>query len=202
MARKTFVSYKYSDAWDVRDRIIDALGDDATYYKGEDGYSDDLSSFKADTIKTYLKDMIYDTSVTILVVSPEMLYSEWIPWEIQYSLEAVKRGDTYSHTNGVVGVIKKVSGGYSWIKKNTLQSDGCTTSSFDSSRLPRIVTENRCNQTPKEYACEHCKSIDWLEGSYIALIDEDDFLRNPSRFIESAYDKSQRLWNYDITKRV
>ena len=34
MAHKTFISYKWSEAQDVRDRIIDALGDDASYYKG------------------------------------------------------------------------------------------------------------------------------------------------------------------------
>ncbi len=27
MAKKTFISYKYSEARDVRDKIIDALGD-------------------------------------------------------------------------------------------------------------------------------------------------------------------------------
>ena len=35
MAHKTFISYKYSESQDLRDRIIDALGEDATYYKGE-----------------------------------------------------------------------------------------------------------------------------------------------------------------------
>ena len=30
MAHKTFISYKYSEAQDLRDNIIDALGDDAT----------------------------------------------------------------------------------------------------------------------------------------------------------------------------
>lgn len=202
MAHKTFISYKFSDAEDVRDRIIKALGDDATYYKGEDGYSRDLSSYKADVIKEYLKDMIYDTSVTILVISPEMLESNWIPWEIQYSLEVIKRGDLYSSSNGVVGVIKKILGGYSWIKTSKMQSDGCITSSYDSSKLLKIVDKNRCNQTPKVYACEHCKSIDWLNGSYIALVEEDEFLNDPSRFIDNAFDKSQHLSNYDIHKRV
>ena len=41
MARKTFISYKYSESRELRDRIIKSLGDDATYYKGENGYSQD-----------------------------------------------------------------------------------------------------------------------------------------------------------------
>ena len=43
MAHKTFISYKYSEARDLRDRIIEALGEDATYYKGETSDSLDLS---------------------------------------------------------------------------------------------------------------------------------------------------------------
>ena len=35
MAHKTFISYKWSEAQDLRDDIITALGEDATYYKGE-----------------------------------------------------------------------------------------------------------------------------------------------------------------------
>lgn len=200
MARKTFISYKYSDAKEVRDRIIDSLGEDATYYKGEDGYSECLDGLKAETIKTHLKDMIYDTSVTILVLSPEMMESKWIPWEIEYSLRECTREDRCSHSNGVVAVIKKVRGDYSWIKKSSCQQDGCYTHRFDIERMPRIVSDNRCNQTPKVYACNTCKSIDWLTGSYISIIEEDDFLADPQRFIENAYEKSRNLDNYNITK--
>lgn len=200
MARKTFISYKYSDARDVRDRIINALGDDARYYRGEDGFSECLDGLKAETIKERLKDMIYATSVTIVVLSPEMLASKWIPWEIEYSLREYRRGDSCSHTNGVVAVIKKLNGDYSWIKTNNLQDDGCWTHNFIGSRMPSIVSDNRCNQNPKEYACEKCGSINWLTGSYISIIEEDDFLANPTKYIENAYKKSQNIWNYDLCK--
>lgn len=202
MARKTFISYKYSDARDVRDRIIRALGSDATYYRGEDGYSQDLSGYKADTIKEHLKNMIYDTSVTIVVLSPQMNDSAWIPWEIEYSLKDVKRKDRCSRSNGIVAVIKEVNGGYSWLRRDTVQADGHRTHNFIESKIPKIISDNRCNQEPKECACSCCKSIDWLEGSYISIISEDEFISNPNRFIENAYEKSQRLENYRLTKRV
>ena len=35
MARKTFISYKYSELASLRDRIISALREDAEYYQGE-----------------------------------------------------------------------------------------------------------------------------------------------------------------------
>lgn len=46
MAHKTFISYKYSEAQTLRDDIITALGDDATYYKGETSDSPDLTDTK------------------------------------------------------------------------------------------------------------------------------------------------------------
>lgn len=35
MAHKTFISYKYSESQELRDRIIQAMGSDAAYYTGE-----------------------------------------------------------------------------------------------------------------------------------------------------------------------
>ena len=61
MAHKTFISYKYSEARNLRDDIIEALGDDATYYKGETSDSPDLTDTSTENIKKNLKDMMYDT---------------------------------------------------------------------------------------------------------------------------------------------
>lgn len=62
MAHKTFISYKWSEAQDLRDDIITALGEDATYYKGETSESPDLTDTSTENIKKNLKDMMYDTS--------------------------------------------------------------------------------------------------------------------------------------------
>ena len=43
MAHKTFISYKYSESVDLRDRIIEAMGEDAIYYQGENGSSPNKS---------------------------------------------------------------------------------------------------------------------------------------------------------------
>jgi len=106
MARKTFISYKYSDSKDTRDRIIKALGSDATYYKGEDGFSDDMSSLTSNTIKQKLSDMIYDTSVLIVVISTNVDKSEWVKWEINYATSKQTRGSRQSQPDGVVMVIE------------------------------------------------------------------------------------------------
>lgn len=117
MAHKTFISYKYSEARDLRDAIIDSLGDDATYYKGETSDSPDLTDTTTENIKKVLRDKMYDTSVTIVIISPNMKKSKWIDWEIEYSLKSTTRKGRKSHTNGVVGVIMKYDGGYDWFRE-------------------------------------------------------------------------------------
>jgi hypothetical protein len=200
MARKTFVSYKYSEARDLRDAIIDALGDDATYYQGETSESPDLTDTSTENIKRNLRDMIYDTSVTIVVISPHVNNSKWIDWEIEYSLKEITREDRTSRTNGLVGVIMKCNGGYDWIVSHSSYDDGCKPRLIDDSKLYPIIKNNRFNLHPPVYTCEHCKTVDSLSGSYISLIEEGEFLKDPSKYIENAYDKSTRLDDYKICK--
>ena len=201
MAHKTFISYKYSEACDLRDDIIDALGDDASYYKGETSDSPDLTDTSTENIKKNLKDMMYDTSVTIVIISPNMKKSKWIDWEIEYCLKSISRKERTSHTNGIVGVIMKQNGGYSWIKTTNTNEDGCSSSSYQSDKLYDIINNNRFNQNPKEYTCEKCKTVDSLTGSYIALVEEEDFLNNPNKYIDNAYEKSENdSSGYDLCK--
>ena len=112
MAHKTFISYKYSEAQGLRDNIIKKLGDDASYYKGETSESPDLTDTSTENIKKNLTDMMYDTSVTIVIISPNMKKSKWIDWEIEYCLKNISRKNRTSHTNGIVGVIMKYNNKY------------------------------------------------------------------------------------------
>lgn len=201
MAHKTFISYKYSEARNLRNSIIDALGDDAIYYQGETSISPDLSDTSTENIKRNLTDMMYDTSVTIVIISPNMKNSNWIDWEIEYSLKNITRKGRTSHTNGVVGVIMKFNGGYSWLKTTSTNGDGCTSSSYDESKVYSIINNNRFNQNPKKYSCDTCKTVNALTGSYIAYVEEETFLSDPQKYIDNAYDKSENdAAGYDLTK--
>ena len=201
MSHKTFISYKYSEAQKLRDRIIKALGDDATYYKGETSDSPDLTDTSTENIKRNLTNMMYDTSVTIVIISPNMKKSKWIDWEIEYCLKNISRKGRKSHTNGVVGVIMKYDGGYDWFKKQCINSDGCSSITYEEDKVYDIINNNRFNQNPKIYSCNICKTVNTLTGSYIAYVEEDDFISNPTTYIDNAYDKSENdAAGYDITK--
>lgn len=200
MARKTFISYKYSEAQDLRDKIIEALGDDASFYNGETSDSADMTDLKTATIKKNLTDMMFNTSVLIVIISPNMKQSKWIDWEIQYCLQNNTRKDRTSQTNGIVAVIKKVNGGYNWFKSNGQNSDGCTSSSYSEHLVYDIIKNNRYNQIPKEYSCDVCKTVNALNGSYISYVEEETFLANPNKYIENAFEKSENEDGYDLTK--
>lgn len=195
MARKTFISYKYSDVVEgktnnLRDRIIAKFGDDAKFYRGEDGYTKDLSSYSASYIKETLKEMIRDTSVTILILSPNMKQSQWMNWELSYSLSEITRNGRVSHSNGVVAVVQKHStygilDGYAWFKTPW--------NSWDTNKAFELVRLNRNNK--KVYAPYS------LSDNYIDIVTEDIFLRDPFQYIEEAYTKSQNIDYYNIRKQ-
>ena len=105
MGKKIFVSYKYKDNQvrnlsiyensTVRDYVTkfeEVLDPSDNIYKGE-SEGEDLSLLSEGTIWEKLKNRIYDSSVTVIFISPGMKESwnseknQWIPWEISYSLK-------------------------------------------------------------------------------------------------------------------
>ena len=200
MAHKTFISYKYSEACSLRDRIINAMGEDASYYQGETSESPDLTDSSTENIKRNLRDMMFDTSVTIVIISPNMRQSKWIDWEIEYCLKKTTRKGRMSQRNGVVGVIMKVNGGYEWFKFETKSLDGCVVSGYQTGLVFPIINNNRFNQNPKKYSCPACKCVDALTGSYISFVEEDVFLSDIDQYIDNAFDKSENdALGYDIS---
>lgn len=191
MAHKTFISYKYSEARYLRDDIIWALGADAQFYRGETSESPDLTDTTTENIKKKLSDMIFGTSVTIVILSPHMNESKWIPWEIKYSLRKTSRNSFTSQRNGLVGVIQKVDGGYDWFERKVQKLDGHIVTNYNTDLLCDIINANRFNQEPMEYSCPICISVNELYASYISFVGEDEFLRNYDKYIDIAFNKSQ-----------
>ena len=192
MAHKTCISYKYSEARGLRDKIINALPRDyAQYYMGETSDSPNMGDEKTERIKTYLKDMMWGTSVTVVIISPNMKQSKWIDWEIEYTLKHITRKERTSHINGLVGVIMKVNGGYDWFINHLTNCHNSPVVNYRNNYLYDIISKNHFNSNPPQWHCEQCKTYDWLNGSYMEYVEEESFLANPQYYIDNAYNKSE-----------
>lgn len=225
MSRKIFVSYKYADtnvlsltdnSWETtksRDYVTalqDILDENDEIYKGEND-DEDLSDFADSTIETKLKRKIFDSSITLVIVSSNMknfLESEkdqWIPWEISYSLRNKTIGDRVSRPNGILMVIlPDRNGQYNYyIQDNTCNYCKCRT--LHTNFLFPILRKNTFNHKNKvESDCDqHSSSPVYIgDHSYIESVKWKDFIKNPSTYLDNATRKRDIIGDFDISKML
>ena len=226
MGKKIFVSYKYADDQvenlsiyensTVRDYVTkfeEVLDSSDNIYKGEsDG--EDLSVLSEETIWKKLKDRIYDSSVTVIFISPGMREvwkadkEQWIPWEISYSLKEVvrknKNGDAVtSRSNAMIAVVlPDEKGSYSYyMESKKCCGSGCTT--HHTTQLFAIIRKNKFNlKAANKKICDTGSTIWYGEFSYIKAVKWNDFITNYNTYIESACDRQDSIDKYEIYKEV
>lgn len=226
MGRKIFVSYKYADSdvknlslfsnSTVRDYVTEfenKLESTDHIYKGEsDG--EDLSQMSEETIWEKLKNRIYDSSITVVFISPSMRESgkldkdQWIPWEISYSLKETSRKNSSgvavtSKTNAMVAVVLPDSNGsYSYyLESKSCCASKCITHHTD--KLFQILRDNKFNcKSASKRTCED-GSVVWSgECSYIAAVKWDSFISNYNKYFEYAYTRQDNIDDYEIVKTI
>ena len=200
---KVFVSYKYSDGCDLKDKIMTKLGNQGHIYKGEKSYQ--KLEVADNTIKEYLKDMIFDSSVTVVVISPEVIQSSWVDWEIRYSLTYTSRGGKSSKRNGIVCVIQnKIAfsriGGFVY---NTNWSRDYYGHLKQNIFPPSIINNLQNTFGNRGKILEEMGSNDDYHDAndYCVVVAEDTFLRNPNKYIDIAYERAMDTTNYPIKVR-
>jgi len=218
MGKKIFVSYKYSDSkvknllgnifTTVRhyvDELQDLLSSEDHINKGEnDGES--LSDFKDATIESKLKGKIYDSSITIVMISKGMKDSnktendQWIPWEVAYSLKELTRDQKTSKTNAVLAIVlPDENGNYDYF----LTYDSvCNCTNYNTPFLFGILNKNMFNQKKPE--TRDCNGQRIYNGyfSYIYCVKWDEFKTDLNKFIDIANNIKENLEEYNISKTV
>lgn len=202
MGRKIFVSYKYADD-DVQqlyyaskttvrnyvDKLEEIIGANNIYKGEEDG--EDMSSLADDTIWTNLKEKIFDSSITIVLISPKMKEFlkpeklQWIPQEISYSLKNIVHNGRTSSTNGIICVVlPDYFGKYNYYINEYFW--GITYNdniSFD------IIKNNRGNYK-------------YGSGNYVITVKWEEFIKNFNKYIEDAINNRENVNDYVITKQI
>ena len=226
MGRKIFASYKYHDqnvqnltplenstARNYVDELERHLGKTDHIYKGEHA-NEDLSHLSHDTIWAKLKDRIYDSTLTIVFISPGMRdatqpdRNQWIPWEISYSLKEASRRDSsgnpvHSLTNAMIAVILPDSNGsYSYyLEERTCCASGCRM--HHTNKLFEIIRLNKFNKDQGQRRTCNLGDTVWTgECSYIEAVKWCDFIKDIDWYIERAYSRLERLDEFKIAKEV
>ena len=194
MGHKIFISYKYHDSnvrkinnnsqiCTVRD-YVDILQNyfDKTdnIYKGEND-GEDLSHLTDERIWTTLKNRIWDSTLTIVMISPNMNdgsneRNQWIPWEISYSLKEEARKNQVgnivkSPSNAILALILPDRNGlYSYyLESQKCCSEGCRV--LKTNTLFKILRKNMFNiKQPNKQTCSNGDEIYYGDSSYITSV--------------------------------
>lgn len=224
---KVFISYKYMDTnvfpFDYL-RPVDINGlnfitprsylnkleeilDDYAIAKWEpDG--EDLSEFTDETIASKLRDMIYDSSITIVLISKGMNdgkreKDQWIPWEVSYSLKEISRKGRASKSNGMVAVVlPDIYGKYDYCIEKT---PCCLTLKFSDPFCFQIIGKNFFNKIEAEkYICSKCGRVHYrgFDNHYFAYATWADFIKNPKNYLEMAESHREHIDEYNICKTI
>jgi len=227
MGRKVFVSYKYGDTqvkdlnvyeenWfgqDVKvqtkarhyvNELSEILDSEDHIFKGEDD-GQSLADFSDEYIASSLRDKIYDSSITIVLVSKGMKTYEaekdqWIPWEISYSLKEYTRNGRTSLSNGIIAVILPDE----WEKYEyyITRDSECDCRTLNTSFLFQILKDNMFNiKEPNRRLCNG-SYVYTGESSYIQSVKWEDFKSNPNYYLNKAIELRDKKENYNIIKTV
>lgn len=206
MGTNVFISFRFKDGKKVKDELVE-LFDSSTevYNRSEDKNRSEMSE---ETIQKYLYEKLKNTSVTIVLLTPEAinyrkdmfgLYDDWLYDELRYSLE----NRTDNRTNGVIAIYTDESKDI--IRKSSVhrcdicgEEKTCTTIlDFDN-----LVRKNMLN-VKSEYKSNPCEGLyNRNKDSYISLVHIDDFKDDCTTYITVAKDKRDRKEEFNLVKRM
>lgn len=225
--RKYFVSYKYADKYvrqnsnfdyshwlsetengnylTARDYVDHLIKNVEGIYKGEyDG--EDLSYLSDEQIKQKLYDRIFDSSVTIVLITKGMVENkeqkdQWIPLEIRYSLTEKTREENTSLTNGMIAVaIPDENNSYAYFVNDL----SCGVRSWNTAFTFPIIHKNMFNK--KEPNVSNCHlgicggHHSGGDHSYIHPVKWDDFIADPNKYIEHVVSLKDKVDEFVLMK--
>jgi len=201
MARKVFISFRYKDGNIYKEYLSKLFSNSDDVINCSE--SEDRSGMSEDTIKKYLYSKLKNTSVTIVLLTPEAInhkkifngynyvYDDWIYDEIKYSLDDREN----NRCNGLIAV-------YTPETKNLV---------IDSSSNNGITTIKSFNNLVRKnmFNIKRAYKHNSKEGVYNANLDHycslvswEDFVKDFDMYIALAEQKRDNKDQYDISKRM
>ncbi|BCP58053.1 molecular chaperone Tir [Streptococcus parasuis] len=206
MATKVFISFRFSDGKTIKDELVDLFDESTEVINWSE--DTDRSQMSDDTIQEYLYERLKDTSVTIVLLTPEAVsyrknedenYEDWLYDELRYSLEDRKN----NKTNGVVAVYTDDAKD-KLISESTHSCSQCqeTQSCRSLKNFDNLVRKNMVN-IKNSYKKNPCDNLyDAEHDSYISLVSLEEFKQDYTKYIDNAKEKRDRLNEFEISKRM
>lgn len=225
---KVFISYKHRDGQvqqiqgvvvpeygittarsyvDMLDPLFTRLGH---ICKAEES-GEDLSALSEDAIMQKLADRIYDSTVTVVLISKGMHELgkaeklQWIPREVSYSLHENNRGGRVSATNAMIAVVLPDEfGSYDYFVTDH-NCIWCRAQTWHQDKIFRILGQNMFNKFQPNLTNCQCGITNMHTGndhSYIHPIKWIDFTRDINGQINLALARQENLDNYDLKKEL
>lgn len=174
----------------------------------------DLSGLSPETIVNKLADRIYDSTVTLVLMSKGMHdfgkaeNEQWIPWEISYSLHEYSRGNRLCATNAMIAVVLPDEyGSYNYFTTDH-NCPACKAHIWHINRMFKILRMNMFNKKqPNLFSCQSvfCGMTNLHKGSdhsYIQPIRWIDFISNINGYISLALQRHEHINDYNLTKEL
>lgn len=226
---KIFISYKYADkhvkqnsscdwghwvagldngnyltARDYVTHLMEKILTDHTNKAEKD--DEDLSHLSEEAIQQKLYDRIYDSTVTLVIMSKQMKDPvreeklQWIPREVSYSLREKTRDDRTSYANGIIAIaLPDEDGSYDY----AVVHKDCGVRTWQTHSYFNILSKNMFNRKKKNHNfCSDCVSFHHEGGdhSYIHPVKWDDFVNNHNKYINHVLDLKERIHEFELTK--
>lgn len=223
MGRKIFISYKYADTnvrqipnillrktrvRDYVDKLQDLIGEENINKGEKDG--EDLSVLEDTTIQSILGDKIYDSSITLVLISPNMKepykseLDQWIPWEISYSLREQTRNGRQSKTNAVMAIVlPDANNSYEYFLREH-SCPYCNSITYMTNTLFKILSANMFNRYRPTYStCTHHNTPpETGEFSYIPCVKWDNFVADIDGNLKRVEKIKDNICLYNIKKNI
>lgn len=206
MSYRVFISFRFSDGEKYKKELSDIFDDSTKIINCSE--NEDRSKLSDETIKTYLYSKLKTTSVTVVLITPEAInhkkkygnvYDDWMYDEIRYSLEDREN----NRCNGLVAVYTEEAEPF-LITKSIHKCSICNkeTSINSISDVDNLFRKNMMN-IKSSYKNNPCEGVyDSDKDSYCSLVSWEDFKTNYVKYIESAVEKRENTYKYELKKRL
>lgn len=204
MANRVFISFRFKDGNKYKEELEELFKDSVNVINCSE--DTDRSDMSEETIKKYLYGKLSNTSVTIVLLTPEAInhqkdwrgkYDDWMHDEIRYSLEDREN----NRCNGLIAVYVPEAESDVFTKTTcTKCSSKCTLSTVF--HFDNLVRKNMMN-VKDEYKMNPCEGVyNLIHDSYCALVSWEDFKKDFEYYITNADNKRSETHKYELKKNM